>query len=137
MNPVNRENLEIGKIYYIESLTTDCHNNIIINKNAIKMAGIFKGLKLCNNWHSIPPWNEAIFDWFSAKFINSYKNIDELYKLNNFTVSLNYQWRFYEVKKYRIQSDMEERVVNLYLKRITKDKWFHYYDIHKSIELIS
>jgi hypothetical protein len=65
MNPIDREKLEIGKIYYIECITRDENNNIIPNKIAVKMAGIFKGFNLIYLWYS-QPWKETIFDWFNV-----------------------------------------------------------------------
>jgi hypothetical protein len=130
MNPIDRENLEIGKIYYIECITYDDHNNVVPNNIAVKMAGIFKGFNLIDVWYT-PPWKEAIFDWFNVAKLKYIKNINDVYNIKTFTVNLNYRWRFFEVKKYKMQSDMESRAVNLYLQSIINDKWFHYYNVQK------
>lgn len=130
MNPIDRENLEIGKIYYIECITYDHNNNVVPNNIAVKMAGIFKGFNLIDVWYT-PPWKEAIFDWFNVSKLKYIKNVNDVYNIKTFTVNLNYQWRFFEVKKYKMQSDMESRAVNLYLQSIINDKWFHYYNVQK------
>ena len=130
MNPIDRENLEIGKIYYIECITYDHHNNVVPNNIAVKMAGIFKGFNLIDLWYS-QPWKETIFDWFNVAKLKYIKNINDVYNIKTFTVNLNYRWRFFEVKKYKMQSDMESRAVNLYLQSIINDKWFHYYNVQK------
>jgi hypothetical protein len=128
MNPVERENLEVGQLYYIESLThdDDDNENLIRNPNFEKMAGTFKGTNLVNTW--VVPWYQVIFDWFPVSKLKDIKNINNLGNIIENTVRLNMLWRFYKVEKYKIQTDMECRAVNLVLQKIiVKDQWFHYY----------
>lgn len=109
MNPVVRENLEMGKHYYIENLDQG---------HKIKMVGIFKALFVVHG--STGPWNEAEFDWYPVSQMQ-FKE-PQLY-----TVRLNFCWRFYKVEKFKIQSDMESRAVNLFLQQhVILDPWFIY-----------
>jgi hypothetical protein len=120
-----RENMIIGKLYYIESLTEDNSGNRISNKNLPIMVGVFKGLKTMVPY-VIEQWNAAVFDWFEISNVREMKNESDAFKHIIREVELNYMWKFYEVKKFRIQSDMEYRAVNLYLRRIIGDPYFTY-----------
>ena len=123
MQPIDRENLEIGKLYYIENLTHDENDNIIPNPNISIMVGIFKGLK------SIHPiivnsWNAAVFDWLEISDMKHIRNESDSTAYIIQEVELNYLWRFYEVKKFKIQNDMEQRALNLCLRKIIGDPYF-------------
>jgi hypothetical protein len=120
-----RENMIIGKLYYIESLTEDNSGNRISNKNLPIMVGVFKGLKTMVPY-VIEQWNAAVFDWFEISNVREMKNESDAFKHIIREVELNYMWKFYEVKKFRIQNDMEYRAVNLYLRRIIGDPYFTY-----------
>ena len=109
MNPVLRENLEMGKLYYIEYLDQD---------NKMKMIGIFRGLILVHG--PTGPWKQAEFDWYPVS--QMHVKDPQLY-----TVRLNFYWRFYKVDKFKIQCDMESRAINLYLQQhVVFDPWFNY-----------
>ena len=125
MQSVDREKLEINKLYYIEYMTHDDNNNIIPNKNISIMVGFFKKLLPIYPF-SIQPWNAAVFSWFD---ISNMKYIRCEYDANKYIirdVELNYLWRFYEVKKFQIQRNMESRAVNLLLQKIIGDQYFIY-----------
>jgi hypothetical protein len=123
MLPINRENLEIGKLYYIENLTQDENDNIIPNPNITIMVGIFKGLKYIHPI-IVNSWNAAIFDWLEISNMKHIKNESDSTTYIIQEVELNCFWRFYEVKKFKIQNDMEQRAVNLYLRKIIGDPYF-------------
>lgn len=129
MEEVDRENLIVGKLYYIQCLTTDINGSgngdLIPNKKVSLNAGVF--IKLESVLFGDSQWNSAIFDWFCAKKIINIRNLDEIKEFDKFQVQLNYMWRFYEVKKFKIQSDMEERAVNSILKNITGDEFIRWY----------
>jgi len=123
MQEVVRENLMPGKLYYIECLTKDLNNNIIKNKNLSIMVGIFKNLKT-NSQEFFYPWSEAVFDWFDVSKMKHIKDESDVRKHIIREVELNYFWRFYEVRKFKIQRDMERRCLSLCLKKITGDPYF-------------
>jgi len=123
MQPIDREQLMPNRLYYIECMTEDDHNNIIPNINLSIMVGIFKQLKPVFPY-GLTPWNAAVFEWFEISKMKTIKNENESRKYILREVELNFLWRFYEVKKFKIQSDMETRAVNLYLRRIIGDPHF-------------
>jgi len=120
MLEIPRENLQHGKLYYITEYILDNNDP---NRKLIKMAGIFKGLKLIDPI-IVQPWNAAVFDWFEVSKIKEINNECDAYKHIIFEVELNYIWKFYEVKKIKIQNDMEARAVDMFLKNITGDQYF-------------
>jgi len=124
MQEVLRENLVPGKLYYIECLTEDVNNNIIQNKNLSNMVGIFKSLKIVYPG-IVAPWNAAVFDWFDVSQMKHVKDESDASKHIIREVELNYLWRFYEIKKFKIQREMERRGLSLCLKKITGDPYFH------------
>jgi hypothetical protein len=89
------------------------------------MVGIFKSLKTISPGFVVP-WNAAVFDWFDISQMKHIKDESYVRKYIIREVKLNYLWRFYEVKKFKIQRDMEERSVNLYLQKIIGDPYFQY-----------
>jgi hypothetical protein len=125
MQPVSREDLVINKMYYIETLTEDENKNYVTNKKFSLMVGIFKGPKKIIPY-VVDPWNAMVFDWFDISKMKEIKNETDSYKHIIREVELNYLWRFYEVKKFKIQNDMEMRAVNLCLKNIIGDPYFMY-----------
>lgn len=121
MLEVPRENLQHGKLYYItDFFIVDDYNS---NRKMIKMVGIFKGLKLIDPI-IVQPWNAAVFDWLEVSKMKEINNEYDAYKHIIFEVELNYMWKFYEVKKIKIQNDMEARAVDMFLKNITGDQYF-------------
>lgn len=125
MNHVNREDLLPGKLYYIECMTQDLQSNVIPNVGISTMVGIFIGLKPIYTFNR-EVWKEARFKWFDVSKLKFMQNESDADKHILHDVGLNYLWRFYEVKKFKIQSDMELRAVNLYLKKIIGDPYFTY-----------
>ena len=125
MNHVNREDLVPGKLYYIECMTQDLQSNVIPNVGISIMVGIFIGLKPIYTF-SREVWKEAQFKWFDVSKLKYMQHESDAEKHILRDVGLNYLWRFYEVKKFKIQSDMELRAVNLYLQNIIGDPYFTY-----------
>jgi hypothetical protein len=125
MNPVDREDLVPGKLYYIECMTQDLQSNVIPNVGISIMVGIFIGLKPIYTF-SREVWKEAHFRWFDVSNLKCMQHESDSHKHILRDVGLNYLWRFYEVKKFKIQSDMEGRAVNLYLQKIIGDPYFTY-----------
>jgi hypothetical protein len=123
MQEVPRENVTPGKLYYIECLTEDLNNNKIKNQTLSNMVGIFKSIKIIYP-EIIAPWNAAVFDWFEISQMKHIKDESDVSKHIIREVELNYLWRFYEVKKFKIQRDMEQRALNLCLQKITGDPYF-------------
>ena len=81
MLEVPRENLQHGKLYYINDFfIVDDYNS---NRKMIKMVGIFKGLKLIDPI-IVQPWNAAVFDWLEVskmKEISQFEVINEILKV--------------------------------------------------------
>ena len=125
MIEINRNNLKIGKLYFIECLTTTNDNILIKNKNFNIMVGIFEGFNLiqCN---FVKPWNETIFYWFNSLYLKNINNDSEINNIKKYKVHLNYFWRFYEIEKFKIQSNMEMRAINKILKKITGDEYIEW-----------
>lgn len=120
MLEVPREKLQRGKLYYITEFIID---NDDPNRKFVKMVGIFKGLKLIDPGYP-EPWNAALFDWFKVSKMKEIKSEEDAHKHILREVRLNYVWKFYEVKKIKIQNDMEARAVEIFLKNITGDPYF-------------
>ena len=118
MQEINRDDLEIGKPYYIESLTyADNNNNInnlILNDSYPKVFATFEG------------YNKPSPLFPNVRFVNfkNFKHINQERIVDGYDVSLNLLWKFYEVKKYKIQQDMETRACNLFLQKIIGDPHF-------------
>jgi len=125
MNHVDRNYLVPGKLYYIECMTQDIQNNIIPNVGISIMVGIFVNL-IPKYTYNGAFWNAAQFKWFDVSKLKNMKHESDAEKHVLRDVELNYLWRFYEVKKIKIQSDMEMRAVNLYLQNIIGDPYFTY-----------
>jgi hypothetical protein len=112
MNEIHRDNLIIGKIYYIVCLTDDEDRNLIPNKLIPKLIGTF--LK----------HEDYYGNGFYHTFFNDFRAICEDIS-KGYKVRLNLHWRFYEAKKYDIQQNMENRALNLVLRNIIKDEYFY------------
>lgn len=125
MQSIDREDLIPGKLYYIECLTDADDHYLIPNINIPIMVGFFKGFKPVYPW-GLLKWNSAVFDWFEISKMKNIKDERDAHKHIVREVELNFLWRFYEVKKFKIQRDMEERAVNLFLQRIIGDPYFYY-----------
>ena len=125
MQSVDREKLEINKLYYIEYMTHDDNNNIIPNKNISIMVGFFKKLLPIYPF-GMQPWNSAVFSWFDISNMKYIICENDATKYIIRDVELNFLWRFYEVKKFQIQRNMESSAVNLLLQKIIGDQYFIY-----------
>jgi len=112
MKETLRENLEIGKQYYIQCLTEDKDKNYVPALHISKSIGTFLKLEEMEGSNG-----------FKFAFFDNFRELKE----NNFSgykVHLNLLWKFYEVRKYKIQNDMEMRACNLILQKITGDQYF-------------
>jgi len=112
MEEINRENLEVGKEYYIVCLTEDDNKNLVPNKAIPKLIATFEKLK---ELESSNGFKFTFFNFFRE--INKPKNI-------GYDVQLNLLWKFYEVKKNRIRQQMEDRACNLIIQKILGDEYF-------------
>jgi len=117
MEETTRENLEIGKTYYIENLIHDYNNKIIRNYSYPKTIGTF--VKSEESEHS---------NGFKFVFFKNFKVIHnrDFSVYDGYDVHLNLFWKFYEVKKYKIQTNMEIRACNMILQKIIGDEYFQY-----------
>jgi hypothetical protein len=122
MKLIQREELQIGKLYFIECLSHDENYNIVRNNYIPISVGIFQKLNLIEN-SFVDLWYEAVFSWFPAKKIRDITNLSDINYIKGFTVHLNKLWNFYEVEKFKIQSDMETRTVNIMLRNIIGDEY--------------
>lgn len=122
MKEVLRENLELGKIYYIQCLTLDNDKNLVPNEYIKIRFGIFE--KFEDVTISRIGFQHAFFKWFPLSKIKNIDDVSKIYNLSGRTVHLNLLWRFYEVQKFKIQSDMEMRAVNAMLKNVVRDEYF-------------
>jgi hypothetical protein len=123
MLQVAREDLIPGKLYYIECLTEADDHYLIPNITLPIMVGFFKGFKPVYPLEGAT-WNSVVFDWFEISKMKYIKDERDAHKHIILQVELNFLWRFYEVKKFKIQCDMEERALNLFLKNIIGDPYF-------------
>jgi hypothetical protein len=106
MEIVKRNNLIPGREYYIQCLTYDEDNNIVVNVAIDKLIGKFV---------SIDQEGFAQFRYF--------RTIKEDLQ-SGYPVGLGNFWNFYEVKKDRIQQDMEYRALQNIMREITGDEYF-------------
>jgi hypothetical protein len=115
MEPVSRENLQSGKEYYIECLTYDTDSvTIIPNPNIHRLIATFEKLAATQESND-----------FKFAFFKYFREVNRTDKYIGRDVNLNLLWRFYEVKKYKIQHDMENRALNMVLRQIVGDEYFH------------
>jgi hypothetical protein len=125
MQEVLRENLKIGELYYIESLTEDLNGNIVVNHHVSKLQGIFTGFT-----ENVSLNNYSCSDALFSEFRGVNESIFEGYD-----VHLNYWWKFYEFKKFKIQQDMEMRACNKILQNIIGDTYFKYYEVAYGLQM--
>ena len=112
MQEITHEQLEPGTSYYIESLIMDKNKNMSCN---YKRMGRFTGYK--NEMYS----NE----YKLACFTNFRKPNDDIF--DGYDVQLHRCWhKYFEVKKYKIQQNMETKASNIMLSRIIGDPYFDY-----------
>jgi hypothetical protein len=116
MEEIEQDKLEPGKLYYIESLTYDYNYEFpnrpkIIDKTYPKVMGIFFKLE------------ETTTNGYKLAFFKNFKKINEEVS-NGYDVHLNDLWKFYEVKKYKIQEYMETRACNLIIANVINDEYF-------------
>ena len=116
MKEVLVENLEPGKEYYIQSMIANDDGNLIPCKSCQKLVGTF----IKRDYIEYSSMFDLLFTYFSNfRFIKDYD-------CNGREVNLNKYWKYYEVKKYIIQQNMENRAINTLLKNITGDQYCHY-----------
>ena len=121
MNQVNREDLKPGKLYYIQGLSyKDEEWNFPLEDKKRKNVGVFLELELMGYPSN---WFNAVFDWFPVSKFKKITNPAEIENIQKYRVSLSCMFRFYEVKKFDIQNDMEMRAVDLQLRNITGEKF--------------
>jgi hypothetical protein len=114
MELVARKDLQSGKEYYIQCLTLEKDEvTIVPNKGIEKLIATFDKLepRRCDGFKF------ALFKHFRSL---KYKNFEIGYD-----VQLNEFWRFYEVKKKRIQWQMENRALNIILRNVIGDEYFY------------
>lgn len=110
MQEILHSQLVANKSYYIESLYHDDNQNLIC---VSKRMGIFEKFEHLH--------------FSDGPLMACFKNFRELHDniFNGYEVKLHQQsWRFYEEKKQIIQQNMESRVCDILLKRITGDEYF-------------
>jgi hypothetical protein len=118
MEETKRENLEPGKQYYIECLTYDYNYEFpnrpkIVNTSYPKVMGTFcKFLK-----------TDEIMNGYKLAVFKHFRDVKNDLS-SGYDVQLSDLWKFYEVKKYKIQEDMETRACNLIIADIIKDEHF-------------
>ena len=61
----------------------------------------------------------AVFDYFPVSKFKNITNVLDIEHITKYRVELNCMWKFYEVKKFKIQNDMEMRATHLQLMNIT------------------
>jgi hypothetical protein len=105
MNVVERADLVSGREYYIECLTQDNSGNITRNLIIEKLIGTFDRYR--EGW----------------SHFHHFRGIKQDITVG-YDVQLGTLWNFYEVKKHRIQSEMESRALVKIMRKITGDEWF-------------
>jgi hypothetical protein len=105
MNLVERKDLKPGQEYYIECLTQDNSGNVLKNTNIEKLIGEFD--RYSEEW----------------SYFHYFRGIKEDISLG-YDVRLGTLWNFYEVKKHRIQNEMESRALVKIMRGLTGDEWF-------------
>ena len=118
MEETKRENLQPGKQYYIECLTYD-YNIEFPNRPRILNTTYPKVMaKFCEFVET-----EYTTNGYKLAGFKNFRKINEDV-CSGYDVQLSDLWKFYEVKKYKIQDDMETRACNLILADIINDEHF-------------
>jgi len=115
MQQVHNEELVPGKDYYLECFTYDEHHLLIPNNPVYKMVATFQ--KLESREPSPDSYKFPHFTNFRKVNLKNDKN-------EGYDVYLHTVWKFYEIKKDIIQTDMEKRALAIVLKNIIGDKYF-------------
>ncbi len=120
MKEINREELIPGKLYYIERLTYDKEQKLVVVNENGKNVGVFLELEVMG----FPTnWFNAVFHWFPASKMKNVENIQDIEYITKYKVSLNCMFRFYELQKFDIQHKLETRAIELHLRNITGEKF--------------
>jgi len=122
MNEIHRDNLIPGELYFIEYLSSTDFGEIKKNSHVPIMAGTFNNYILVNSVAG--QWRSTAFSWFPANKLLKSPNLSDVYAIPKFDVELNNNWRFYEIRMFKIQKSMETRAINQILKNVTGDEWF-------------
>lgn len=107
MEEIKHENLVVGKQYYCYDSNHGKYNT--------KSIGTFWH---CHKYSSFADQYSMIFKEYRDA------NCEFSSKVENRTAILPPSWKYYEVKKYKIQTDMEERACNLILQHVVGDPYF-------------
>ena len=112
MLEIFQNQLEFGKQYYIESLSRDNDKNIIVSHKRI---ATFTYLECIHNHPHGAKW----------AYFTHFHQITENGIFDGYDVKLHeIGWRYYEVKRNKIQQNMETRVCDIMLRNITGDEYF-------------
>lgn len=114
MIEVKKEDLEVGKEYYIQCLTEDENKNLVNDKHSNKLIGTFEKLE---------EWESHSNNGFKFIFFKFFRSVNQNIFLG-YNVRLNLFWKFYEIKKHVIQQNMETRACNLFLQEVLGDQYF-------------
>lgn len=113
MQEILQGQLESGKQYYIEAIGLDENKKVICR---YKRIATFVNLKKIYN-NAIDGPKLACFKYF--------RKINDDNTFDGYDVELHeLWWRYYEVKKYKIQQNMETKVCDIMLRNITGDEYF-------------
>lgn len=111
MQEVTQENLISGNEYYLECYTHDERRKMVLIDTQYKMIARFDKLET------------NIFDYVMPCFSN-FRKIRDKNKNTGYNVTLNNYWKYYEICKERIQTDMENRSVNQIIQNLIRDEYF-------------
>lgn len=115
MQEVKFENLIKGKEYWMECFTCNDKQQLIPHNPPYKQIAKY-------DTHVITDFSSTV-----GKFLNfrDIKFKDD--KNRGYTVTLNnYYWKFYETVKQKVQDNMENRAINIILKRVIRDEYYKY-----------
>lgn len=113
MLEIAKDKLICGKEYYLEAIHIDNNNNNIIRSNPpYKMIAKFCKLDILDNKYLICHFNN-----FRRIRYKNIKNFGYDVELNNF-------WKFYEIIENKIQTQMENRALEMIFEKTVKDQYF-------------
>jgi hypothetical protein len=115
MQEVNREDLVPGKEYYLQDFESGYDPPQKPSKMIAKFEKIIQSA-----------WNPD-FNW--ACFTNFRKLEDRNDQSSFLRVQLNYKWKFYEIRRDKIQKNMENRAYNMILLDLIQDEYFTPVDV--------
>ena len=110
------ENLIQGKEYWMECFNYNEEGQLVPHHYRYKMIATFDKCIIDSEYGS----TSAGFTNFREIKFKANKTYGYAVKLNN------YYWRFYEVLKNKVQTDMEIRAYKTILQQIIRDEYFEY-----------